>query len=131
VPQRGAPANWHKNMETFGRRGGTVGRPRHNESQITPVTSTDSINFFGFVQSAIVSGSAGYVVIAGTVNNAILGNSSCTVDEIVIITGSSTHNGAVSCEAFSGFTTPGTMVGFALSAQSTVGGTLSVLIDKR
>jgi Uncharacterized conserved protein (DUF2190) len=91
------------------------------------VCSTSATNtFVGIAPAAISAGATGSVALEGTVTNAVLGTGTCSIGNYVIA--DTTTAGDVKC-------TPtfaaGTMVGFAMTAQTTVGSTLTVLLDKR
>ncbi len=92
---------------------------------VVVTATTDTTNFIGFTAGPISAGTAGPIIVAGEATG-ILGTGTCSVGQFVIV--DTTTAGDVKC---TNTFTAGTIIGFAETSQSTVGGTLTVLIDKR
>jgi len=92
---------------------------------VCPTTTTDQ--FIGFAPAAIAAGVNGPVAIQGSVINALMGTATCAIGNWVIA--DTTTAGDVKCST----TAPasGDQVGWAMTAQATVGAAMTVLIDKR
>ena len=95
--------------------------------QVVPCATSATNTFVGIASESAVSGATVIVATHGIVPNAILDSGTCAVGNWVIA--GSTTAGSVKCTG----TAPSalTMVGFAESAQSTVGSAVTVLVDKR
>lgn len=96
-------------------------------SQVIPCATADTTAGIGFATAAISSGATGNIAVLGLVTNPVLGSGTCAIGNWVVI--DTTTNGDVKCATSQ--PANGAQLGFALSAQSTVGGAVTVLIDKR
>jgi hypothetical protein len=95
--------------------------------QVVPCATTATNTFVGFAAYAAASAAGVIVQATGMFNAAILDSGTCAVGNWVIA--GTTTAGSVKCVTSA--PTALTQVGFAATAQSTVGSTFSVVVDKR
>lgn len=100
-----------------------------NPSQVVPTTTTDTgagvvVGIWSGANTG--AGGTGKMMVMGTNSSAVMGTGTCTVGQFVIV--DTTTTGDVKC---TGTYTAGTVIGKALTAQSTVGGTVTVLVGLR
>ncbi len=98
-----------------------------NAASVIDCHTTTTDQFIGFAPVAIGAGVNGPVALSGTVLNAVVGTGTCAIGNWVVA--DTTTAGDVKCST----TAPasGDQVGWAMTSQASLGGALTVLIDKR
>jgi hypothetical protein len=99
----------------------------NNAVVVATTTDTAADVTIGFVINSPGASGTAQVVTSGVITSPILGTGTCSRNDFVFV--DTTTNGRVKCS--STLTTRGTSLGRALTAQASVGSTVTVLVDAR